>query len=78
MPTIFRRSRIEMVGTLRFAHPTRLICFARKRKISDEQTATNRHDGQISQNLVQPLSQKYSAFVLNANQQHNSVRLTAR
>jgi hypothetical protein len=33
VPTLYRRSRIEMVGTLRFAHPTRLICPAGKRNL---------------------------------------------
>ena len=52
MPTIYRRPRFEMVGTLRFAHPTHreLICFAHKRNFI-RRTATNWHDGQITQNL---------------------------
>jgi hypothetical protein len=55
VPTIYHRSRFEMVGTLRFAHPTayRLICFAHKRHFM-QQPATNQHDGQITQNLSSP------------------------
>jgi hypothetical protein len=55
VPTIDHRSRFEMVGTLRFAHPTvcGLICFARKR-VFNAQPATNQHDGQITKSLSSP------------------------
>jgi hypothetical protein len=35
VPTIYHRLRLEMVGTLRFAHPTGcgLICLAGKRNL---------------------------------------------
>jgi hypothetical protein len=52
VPTIHHRSLWEMVGTLRFAHPTNceLICLAHKRNVMGR-PATNWHDGQITQNL---------------------------
>ncbi len=55
MPTIHHRLLREMVGTLRFAHPTHceLICFPRKRNFM-RCAATNWHDGQITQNLSSP------------------------
>jgi hypothetical protein len=60
VPTLYHRSRIQMVGTLRFAHPTglsrsapRVICFAHKRNFM-QQPATNWHDGQITKNLSSP------------------------
>ena len=65
MPTI---SPCEMVGTLRFAHPSDcgLICLARKRDLVQPH-ATSWHDGQITsdfQKSVKPGFEKYSAFVL--------------
>ena len=68
MPTIYHRSRIEMVGTLRFAHPTDcgLICFARKRNFMQRlrQIGTTGKSLLIFRNRVKPRNQKYSAFVL--------------
>ena len=68
MPTIYHRSRCEMVGTLRFAHPTVLRTdLLRAQAQSRCVTATNQHDGKsllIFRNRVKPPNQKYSAFVL--------------
>jgi len=64
VPTIYHRSRILMVGTLRFAHPTVLRTdllryelrtdLLRAQARSWYATATNQPDGQISQNLSSP------------------------
>ena len=51
MPTIYRRSRFKMVGTLSLCLPYKarrgLICFARKRNFM-QQPVTNWHDEQIT------------------------------
>jgi len=41
VPTIYHRARFLMVGTLRYAHPTRLICLVRKRNLDAEQRQIN-------------------------------------
>jgi hypothetical protein len=68
VPTIYHRSRCEMVGTLRFAHPTILRTdLLRAQAQSRCVAATNQHDGKsllIIRNRVKPGTQKYSAFVL--------------
>jgi hypothetical protein len=57
VPTIYHRSRFEMVGTaLSRLCPSphcELICFARKRDFM-QRSATNWHDGQITKNLSSP------------------------
>jgi hypothetical protein len=57
VPTIYHRSRFEMVGTAlsRLCPSTHceLICFARKRDFM-QRPATNWHDGQITKNLSSP------------------------
>jgi len=63
-----------MVGTLRFAHPTGLICLLYKRKICDKLTRP-----QITsdfQKLRQALRAKIFRFRIYPNQPHNSARLT--
>jgi len=68
VPTTYRRLRIEMVGTLRFAYPTDrdLICFARKRNRDARLREINMMGKslRIFRNRVKPRNQKYSAFVL--------------
>ena len=68
MPTIYHRACFEMVGTLRFAHPTdcELICWARKRNLGVRlrHTGTTGKSLLIFRNSVNPGNQKYSAFVL--------------
>jgi hypothetical protein len=69
VPTIYLRSSRNMVGTLRFAHPTaaaccKLICLPRKRRFRAG-PATNqpaRKSLLIFRNRVKPSAQKYSAF----------------
>jgi hypothetical protein len=68
VPTIYHRSRLEMVGTLRFAQPTgcELICFARKHNLDVQlrQINTTGKSLLIFRNRVKSANQKYSAFVL--------------
>ena len=72
MPTIYHRSRFEMVGTLRFAHPTKLlpilrfcelICLAHKRNrdAQPRQINTTGKSLLIFRNRVKPGNQKSSA-----------------
>ena len=77
MPTIFRQLRIEMVGTLRFAHPTdcELICPAGKRNL-DALLRQNNTTGK-SPKTCPALPAKIFRFRRRPNHQHNSARLTA-
>ena len=77
MPTIYHRSRFEMVGTLRFAHPAvcELICFARKRNL-DAPLRQNNTTGK-SPKVCPVLPAKIFRLTSTANHRHNSARLTA-
>jgi hypothetical protein len=65
VPTIYHRSRFEMVGTLRFAHPTdcELICLPCKVDLDApvRQINTTGKSFLIFRNRVKPGDQKYSA-----------------
>jgi hypothetical protein len=78
VPTIYRRPRFEMVGTLRFAHPTHreLICLVRKRNLD----AQLRQTGTTGKSLktCPAVRAKIFRFRSHPNQSHNSARLTAR
>ena len=76
-PTIYRRSRFEMVGTLRSAHLYEPANCARSANLDALATATNQHDGQISQNLSSPSRKNIPLYVLRQISRHNSARLTA-
>ena len=55
MPTIFAIA--QMVGTLRFAHPSdcELICFARKRNLVRSRDKSTRRANHFFQNLSSPV-----------------------
>jgi hypothetical protein len=76
VPTIYHRARFEMVGTLRFAHPT---IFCERASAIRRATATNQHDGQITsdfQKSCQARKSKIFRLTSRANHRHNSARLT--
>ena len=77
MPTIHRRSRFPMVGTLRFAHPTdlELICFVSKRNL-DAQLRPIGTTGK-SPKTCPVLFAKIFRLTSRPNHRHNSARLTA-
>ena len=77
MPTIYHRSRFEMVGTLRFAHPTAcgLICFPHKRNLNMRLRQIN-PTGK-SPKVCPALRAKIFCFRSHPNHPHNSARLTA-
>jgi hypothetical protein len=64
-----------MVGTLRFAHPTKLLRLARKRN-PGATTATKQPDEQISK-VCPALRTKIFRLTRRANQRHYFARLTA-